>query len=220
MAIAVGDVWRFSLVQSLFGQMVVNTFALQIDAAPVVKTDAAFVDDLFADATGRFNAAGGLRQALRGAQTTEVLHERWEVIRVTAPTTQMFVRPVVTDTTGQYATTAETANIGASITRRGSLGGKRYRGRVAIAGIPVTGMAAGVFGATSFTDLSVFATFLRGGYTLADGTHLNMGYWSPLHTGKKAGVPVVYPALFVQTATSEVRKEVRVQRSRTVGRGS
>jgi hypothetical protein len=216
----VGDVWRFALIQRLFNQQVVNTFACQIDAAPAVKTETQFVDDLFADATGRFNSAGGMRQAFRGAQTTEVTHLRWEVIRVTQPTTQMFVRNIVTDPTGQDATTAETANISASITRRGTLGGKRHRGRIAVAGLPTSGIAAGVFTAPTTTDLGVIATFLRGGYTLADGTHFNMGYWSPAHEAMVNGQVTVYAPLFVLTATSVVQSTVRVQRSRTVGVGA
>jgi len=218
--IAVGDVWRFALIQKLFGQDVVNTFAMQVDFAPVAMTENDFVNAFFADATGRFNAAGGMRQKIRDAQSNEVTHVRWEAFRVTVPTTQMFVREIVTDPAGAYANTCETANLSASITRRGELGGKRQRGRIAVAGIPTVHIAAGAFVDAGIANLTAVADAIRGSHVLANGVSAILGYWSPQHTAIIRGVVRDYPPLFVRAASSKFQREVRVQRSRTLGVGS
>lgn len=215
----VGDIWTFSLRQSLFNQLVVNTFAMRAAQMPTAISETDFVNEFFTDASGIFNTAGNLRLTIRGAQSNEVRHVDWFVKRVTQPTTQTFIRVVTTNNLGAIASTCETANLALSIWRRGIEGGRRNQGRVAIAGIPTSEMSAGVFDQPAINDGNLIAANLGGAITTANNNRYEIGYFSPAHEGLNSGVAVQYPAKFTHVTTTRTQTTVRVQRSRTVGVG-
>lgn len=220
MAAAVGDVFRFALVQELFSQQVINTFAAQILVVPAGTTEAAWVATWFADATGYFNAAGGIRDFLRDIQTADVLHLKWQVQRVTPNPTQVFDVPIITSAAGAMAGNCETANVGVCVTRRGSQAGRRQKGRIAFAGGAQASQANGRWAAGYLTNVDAVGSSAIGVQTVAGGLNsVQMGYWVPAHTSIVNGVPVSYAALFVGCVSRTSRDTIRVQRSRTVGVG-
>ena len=153
-------------------------------------------------------------------QTQAVTHTIWTAQRVTAPLTNVYTRAVLTNTTGHDLGDCDTANVAVSITRYGSAPGRRNRGRIALAGIPVGDISLGKILPASQASYNNIGAAMTGIKTLVAGHAVEMGFWSPAHIGMVNGQPVNYPAQFVGTPSYVVRDTIRVQRSRTVGVGS
>lgn len=220
MAVTVGDVFAFALEQTLFGQQVINTFAIKVTAVPGATAEETWVDNWFLDATGYMNLAAGLRDKIVDAQASQVAHKQWLIRRVTPNPTQVFIRPIATNAVGGDAGDAETANIAGSITRKGLAAGRRQKGRVAIAGLPTTAYAAGKLNAPAISLNNSIGAAMRGLQTRAAGDAGVMGFWNPGGTRLVNGLPVIYLPQFTEVVTTTAQETVRVQRSRTVGVGS
>lgn len=221
MAVLSGDVFNFALRQVLFGQEVINTFAFRVIGAPVVADDVGYLAYLFEDATGWFNLTDNLRSEIAQNQTTQVTHTNWFVQRVNQNPTALYTFPIVTGAAGVLTGDCETANVTMSIERKGGGPGKRQRGRIALSGSPTDGMAAGLFSNNRLAEAAGIAAQMRGVQILApDWGSIEMGFWSPYHVDESKDPPKVYEAQFVACLTAQCRQTVRVQRSRTVGKGS
>lgn len=220
MAVSVGDVFAFALEQQLFGQQVINTFACKVTQTPGGVAESTWVDNWFADATGYFNTPVTIRPEILDMQTAEVTHVQWMVHRVQPNPTQVFLRALTTDVNGTMPGSCETGNISMSITRKGLAAGRRSKGRIAIAGIPISEYAGGVFGAGILSEGNDVGVLMCGLHTRVAGDQVEMGFWSPAHSAVVGGVTVNYPAQFVPCVTSQAQATVRVQRSRTIGVGS
>lgn len=218
--IILNDVFAFALHQRLFGQEVINTFALKVTQVVGDYTETEFIDLCFANATGKFNAAGQLRQLMLPLQADALTHEKWTAQRVQGVLSGVFERALSSNVTGTDLADCDTANVAGCISRRGAAPGRRNKGRIAIAGITVNAAAEGLLSAGWQSDAALLAVKLRGELEIEPGLTVTMGFWSPTHTGMVGGLPVVYPAQFVAVVDTTVRNTVRVQRSRTIGVGS
>lgn len=212
MAVAVNDIWKFALRQVLFGQEVINTFALKVTALGTATTETAFMSSLFTDTTGFFNQAGALRDVILDQQSNEVTHDSWIVERAYPNPTGVFTFALSDNVAGHINATCETANVSMSISRKALGLGRQYRGRIQLAGLPTTTYAAGVFGDNALADATAVSAKMIGEYSAAAPGTFQMGWY------------VYYPGpalnLFRNAITSTPKRTVRVQRSRTVGVGS
>ena len=146
-------------------------------------------------------------------------HYAWHGQRVTPNPSQFYARTIVTDTDGAKPATCETANLAMSVYRQGDQAGRRFRGRVAIAGIPTTDFAEGRFVQPTVDAGQLVGNQLIGVITLGPNLTARLGFWSPTHTGLVNGNLVVYPAQFVPCFSSGAKETVRTQRSRTINVG-
>jgi len=220
MANAVNDVWFAALEQSLYGQQMFNTFALQLTAIPGGSTEEQLVTSLFADATGTYNATANLRLSLLAMQSDDVRHVAWHLRRVSPNPTQPFVVPLSTNVNGTSINEADTANVAMCISRRGLAAGRRNRGRIAVAGIPSLEMIDGSWSNIPTAQANTLGQRLIGSVTNTDGYTWTRGFWTPAHQGIANGQVVNYAALYIACTAFTVSSTVRVQRSRTVGVGS
>jgi hypothetical protein len=218
--IAVGDVWTFALEQSLFGQQVINTFALRVTTVPANTTESAFITEMWETANAGFNGLNDIGNDIRQMQSTAVQHRNWHVKRVTNSPTNTFVVPVPGLPTGFLAGDCETGNVAMSVTRKGLSAGRRSRGRVAIAGIPTVDYSQGKFGADVLLNAVALSGDIAGIKQSTSGIVFEMGYWSPGKTEEVNGVTEITLPLFTYCVSAGPRDTVRVQRSRTVGVGT
>lgn len=210
--INVGDIWNFALNQSLFGQQVINTFALKVTAIGQVVQEEAWLQLLFNHVNGLFNQADNLRDEIAQQQTAEVTHVSWLAKRVNANPTGTFVMGLAPDTTGKLAGTAETSNVSMSIQRKGLGPGRANRGRIQIAGIPTANYAAGIFTPNTVAEAQGVWPRMIGSRVDVTFGEFDLG-WS--HLIKLTGVWI-----HTKAVTGKAMSTVRVQRSRTVGVGS
>lgn len=220
MAVAVGDIWTFALEMKLYQQQVYNTFAMQVTAVPGGTTEATFVDTWFSSGSYFNSTVANFLLAHKTCCSTDLAYVQWHVTRVNPNPTQPFIRTVTAGTTGSQLSPAGNANSAASISRVGSSAGRRYRGRIAVPGIPQLEQQSGKWASTTMTRLTVLGALIIGSATGATGFTSTLGYYSPAHTEIKNGQPVNLPALYVNAVNAVARDTVRVQRSRTVGVGS
>jgi hypothetical protein len=218
--IGVGDVWAFALEQSLFGQQVINTFALKVTATPPNITEAAFLNDAFANEDTGFNQDNDILSDFQNLQTNQVSYKNWIARRVTNVLTNSFVFPVPNAPVGLKAGDCETANLALSIYRKGLLAGRRSRGRIAVAGLPTTSMAAGKWDAATLISGTALAGDIAGIKVNGIGVTFELGYWSPGREYEEDGETVIVLPLFTYAVNAGPQETVRVQRSRTVGVGT
>jgi hypothetical protein len=218
--IAVGDVWAFALEQSLFGQQVVNTFALRITATPPNLSEGTFLDERFANNNLGFNDPNDILGDFKNLQTSQVEYRNWRAKRVTGVLTNEFVFPLAAPSAGFKPGDCETANTALSIARKGLLAGRRSRGRIAVAGLPTTSMAAGKWDGDTLNSATSLAGDIAGIKTTPGGVSYEMGYWSPGKEEVVDGVIVITLPLFTFCVNALPKDTVRVQRSRTVGVGT
>jgi len=215
------DTWIFALHQRLFGQEVVNTFALDVDEGAAANvTEQQFLDDCFAPVTGYFNQAGNLRLNIASIQSPQVAHTKWSAKRIRGVITTTFEYAIDNATAGTRPGDCETANIAMSISRKGQPPGRRFRGRIAVAGVPTADYAAGVFGASVLDLASFIVPEMVGTHTPSPGINVALGFYTGPHFGFVNLIPTNYIGLWVPCVTGAARNTVRVQRSRTVGVGS
>lgn len=217
--IAVGDVWTMALEMKLYGQQVYNTFALQLTAVPAATSEATFVDALFLAGAPFNDPTANLMFKHRQATSIDLNYVGWHVARVNPNPTQPFYRATASATYGAQATTAGSANTAGCISRVGSSAGRRYRGRIAVPGIPTNQYASGVLTTAEVNLLQTLGNSIVGSGSVVGGYTYTLGYWSPQHTVVKNNQPIVLPALYVNAVTATARTTVRVQRSRTIGVG-
>lgn len=220
MAVAVGDVFKFALEQRLFGQQIINTFALKVLAVPADTTELVFMNTLWLNDDGYFNSAGQLRKTILSIQSPFVSHLQWIVSRVTPNPTLATTYPLVDDVLGTLGDSVNTANTAMAIIRKGLNAGRRNRGRIAIAGIDDEYSVDGKWSNLRVADGNTIGAKMVGTFTPVAGYSFTMGFWSPLHTGKVQNVNVNYPAQYVACVSAQAKATVRVQRSRTVGVGA
>jgi hypothetical protein len=221
MAVVAEDVWAFALEGSLFGQQIVNTFALRIVSAPAGTTETAFMDQQFATADLNFNDANDIVNDIRQLQTGQVQLRNWHVKRVEGELSNTFVIPVPGQPAGLGAGDCETGNLALSVERKGLAAGRRSRGRIAVAGLPTTAMAEGRWGAATITSGQALLGDMIGVKQNSQGVIFEMGFFSPAHeVRRKDGTLVLYPRQFTACHAGSVKGTVRVQRSRTVGVGT
>jgi hypothetical protein len=219
--ITTNDTWVFALHQRLFGQEVINTFALDISAVPAAEiSEVQFVSNLFDPVNGYFNLGGNLRLNIASIQSPQVTHEKWTTKRVRGVLTTTFEVPLEQGSVGSRAGDAETANLAMSISRKAVYVGRRWRGRIAVAGVPTTDYAAGKFSAVIVDLASFIVPEMVGSHSSQAGLTFDLGFYTPNHNGFNNLIPFFYPALWVPCVTGAPRETVRVQRSRTVGVGS
>jgi hypothetical protein len=218
--ISVGDVWTFALEQALFGQQIINTFALRVTTVPANTTESAFITELWETADQGFNDGNNIANDIRQMQSIQVGHRNWHVKRVTNVLSNTFVIPVPGQPTGLLNGDCETANVALSVTRKGLGAGRRSRGRVAIAGITTLNYAAGKFGSDILINAVSLSGDIAGIKSSPSGIVYEMGYWSPGSTKVVDGVTVITLPLFTYCVSAGPRDTVRVQRSRTVGVGT
>jgi len=217
--IAVGDIWTFNLESKLFGQQVYNTHALQLTVVPPNTTETQFVDALFAQGAPFNDPTANILNRYRAATSIDVTYVGWHVARVQPLPTQPYSRLCAGATYGVQTGTAGTANVAGSISRTGSSAGRRYRGRIALAGIPESAHVQGIWQAAQLTLMNNLGSSLIGSQSIAGGFSFTLGYWSPAHTEIRNGVPVQLPPLYVNAVAAAAKTTVRVQRSRTIGVG-
>jgi len=215
--IAVGDVYRFALEQQALGNQIVNTFAFRVKENPVPISVDGFL-------TGLFDGAGAemavrLSAPIGNLQNQIVSHLRWRVQKV-SPVPEA-VREYFPNTTGILENEVDTLNIAACITRFGAGAGRRQRGRIAIGGLDESLYKDGRFSIATMIALNTFKPNLYIDVVAPLSVYtLEMGFWSPAHTGTVDGEPVSYAAQFVPCVGAVVRETVRTQRSRTLEVGS
>jgi hypothetical protein len=215
------DTWTFALHQRLFGQTVINTFAMDVNApAQQNVSEQTFINDCFAPVTGYFNQAGNLRLNIASIQSPQMEHVKWTAKRVRGVLTTTFEIGIDNAAAGTRAGDAETANLAMSIARKGTSPERRDRGRIAVAGVPTADYAAGVFGAVILGLAETIVDEMIGMHTPSPGINVQLGFWSGAHVGLVNGAVTVYEDLWVPCFSGAVRSTVRVQRSRTVGVGS
>jgi hypothetical protein len=218
--IAVGDVWNFALEQTLFGQVVINTFALKVTSTSGTVSETNFMANAWRNFDAFFTGTTSLSAKIRALQTNQVVHRAWHVQRVAGILSASFVHPFEADTTGEGQGDAETANVALSIERKGLAAGRRSRGRIAIAGSPTTEMAQGRFSSPHLITANDVAAKMIGTGATSDLTQFQLGFWSPLHTVTQGTVTTTYAAQFTHCIVATPKSTVRVQRSRTVDVGS
>lgn len=220
MAIQEGDVFRFALRQTLFGQTIINTFALRVEVTGTTDLELPYMAGLFEDGTGFFNLEDRLRDEIAQQQTNQVTHNEWQVQRVNRDPTALYLWPVLTNNVGTFTGDCETGNIGMSIERKGRGPGRRQRGRIALTGLATTKYSSGVFNTEALAEAAGVAQQLQGAIDLgAELGTIAMGYWAPASVTIKDEVVIENPAQFVRCYSAQCKREVRVQRSRTVGKG-
>jgi len=219
MPVTASMVYAASLHQRIFGQEVVNTFAFRVENVGTQTDEAAFLEAIFGDDTGLLNVVAGVRTLLTFTQTPQVTHEKWRVNRVYPDLSQPYDFPILTRNVGVIPGDCETANVAMCVSRRGAGGGRNQVGRVAFAGQPASFRSEG-----KWTQLAINAGNLAGAqmvgtrnWGVAIGT-VHLGFYVGKKKGKD-GAPDT-PGHFVPCVTATARPEVRVQRSRTVNRGS
>jgi hypothetical protein len=220
MALAIGDVWAFSLEQSLFGQQIINTFALRITAVPVGTAEGFFLGERFGDPATGFNGQNDILEDFKNLQTGQVAYRKWNVRRVQGVLSNVFEFPLQGGTVGSKPGDCETANIALSLQRKGILAGRRSRGRIAVAGLPTTSMAEGKWNEEVLISATALAGDILGVKTNAQGVTFEMGFWSPGGTKEVNGQTVITLPLFTPVVSAVPQPTVRVQRSRTLGVGS
>jgi hypothetical protein len=218
------DVWAFALEQELFGQQIINTFALKITAAPVNLTEVSFMSAQWGNVGVGFNDLNGLFGGFQQLQTGQVKYVAWHVRRVVGELTNNFVFPITNGGAAIFGLKpgdCETANVALSIERKGLAAGRRSRGRIAVAGLPTTSMAGGRWDASTLVSGTGLAEDLVGQKVTSQEVTLEMGFWSPEHEQKSAeGVVTILPSQFTFAVSATPKDTVRVQRSRTVSVGS
>jgi len=219
MAVEVSDVFYFALESELFGQQVFNTFACRVATVPPATSEEDWVNNWFNWTTGWFSGAGSIVGELRSLMSGDVTLKRWHVRRVTPNPNQPVVLDAPAGLTGDNAGSCETSNTALSITRKGVLAGRRYKGRIAVAGLPQEVMINGFWDAPTITAAGLAGVSLTGLKTRVAGDAVRMGFWSPQHISKRKSGNVLLTPLFVETNTYTVQRTIRVQRSRTVGVG-
>lgn len=219
MPIASGDVWAFALEQKLFGQQIINTFAMKLGAVPVNDSIEAFLNSIFGNNDDSLNAEGDLRDTIRALQSDQVTHVGWLVKRLLPVETATFVIGLTERLTGAIASDCETANVAMAIGRKGELPGRRHRGRIAIAGIPTTSYAAGVFNAAAVAAGNLVGAQMSGFRNRAGQAQYNHGFVVPSRKNPNPALPRSTPR-FEEVVAFKAQSTVRVQRSRTVGVGS
>src|SRR6266568_544525 len=217
--IAAGDVWTFNLEQRLYGQQIYNTFALQLTAVPAATSEASFVDALFLAGNPFNDPTANLLNKHRACCSIDVNYIGWHVTRVTPNPTQPFFRACAGATYGSQPGTAQTANVSGCISRVGSTAGRRYRGRIAVAGGDSVHRASGVWDGAQVNFLQTLGNSAVGNGSVVGGYSYTLGYWSPSHQSISHGQVITLPALYVNAVTATARTTVRVQRSRTIGVG-
>lgn len=218
--VGVGDVWRFSLVQRLFGQIMVNTFALRVEALSIPVEENDWVNTLWGGATSAINTR--FSDMLAPMQTEQVEYLRWDVQRVDPNPTATWTVAKTGTLTGIREGNAQTANVAISITRKGAGPGKRERGRIAVGGIAAESYENGELGIIHYNVVNAVHYRMTGQLTGAgDAYTVSFGFWSPQHTALVGNPPVAvtYPPKYTPCVSSVLRTTMRVQRSRTVNVG-
>lgn len=219
MPVQVGQVFNAALHQKLFGQEIINTMAIRVETVGTNTDEPSWLNAIFGDDTGVFNAVASLRALLTFTQTSEVEHTKWRVSRVIPSPSQPYDFPILTRNTGTLGGTCETANIAMCISRRGAQGGRSNVGRVAFAGQPALFRAAGKWTVFAVNVGGIAASAIVGRHDLGAAIGiLSYGFYVGERKAK-AGKPFK-AAHYVECVTGTARDTVRVQRSRTVGVGS
>jgi len=210
-------VYRMALVQRMFGQEIVNTFAFRVESTTEPRDEQTFLSSLFNSTDGTYTTE--IAYPLTELQDERIGVVRWDVQKVFPTVGAVYQFPLTQ--IGQIDSVPETANTAVCITRFGGEGGRRQRGRVAIAGMPDGSFNEGKVTTITKGLLDVWAACLHLNYSAPLGIFvLSTGFWSPEHEGIVGGQPVTYEAQYVKCIGHVVRDTVRVQRSRTVGVGS
>lgn len=219
MPVTSSQVFAFALHQRIFQQEVINTFAFRVLVPGTTTDEPAYLAGIFANGTGILNGVIGPRSLLTFTQTGEVAHEKWRVNRVYPDLSQPYDFPLTTNAAGVLAGTCETANLAFCVARRGAGGGRSQVGRVAFAGQPSSARSEGKWNAVAIAAGQVAGEAIVGtrDWGAALGT-VELGYW--VGPKKATDTNPAVPGHFVACVTATARDTVRVQRSRTVGRGS
>jgi len=211
------DVYRFALVQKLFDQQIVNTFAFKVESTTEPRDEQTFLSSLFNSTDGTYTTE--ISSPLAALQMPAMEHVRWEVQKVSPVLGAAYQFPL--GTAGSLGENSMLTNVACCITRFGGEGGRRQRGRIAVAGAPEGSYFNGFVTTIYQGLLDVWAPALHLNYAAPLGIFtLSTGFWSPEHEGMVGNVPVTYEAQYVKCIGHVVRSTARVQRSRTVGVGS
>jgi hypothetical protein len=205
-----------ALVQRVFDQTLINTFAFKIESMPSPQDEQTFLSSLFNGVDGTYTTAFSV--PIRNYQTSDVRHVKWQVQKVSPTPSQVYEFAI--DEPGAAEGSLTTVNIATCITRMGSGAGRRQKGRIAIGGAADLWYSAGKLTALALIAMNTFKPNLYLNYAAPLGLFsLSTGFWSPAHVGEANGQPVNYPAQYVRCVAATVRDTVRVQRSRTIGVG-
>jgi hypothetical protein len=204
---AFNDILRLRIHARLHGGEVINVLH--------------FVDDLGAAGDNSQQLANDFRTnmdtTLRGRATGDMTFEFIEVVKIVpygeGPTLSLWPA----NTVGTVVGTAPTGSIAEVVTLYTAKVGRRYRGRMYLAGIVGSGMSAGSFVTTQSNRTQAFITALLGRYVaIPGGGQFRLGIWSRLNAGPDPPWPT---SAFTRVTSATVRTVIRNQRRRQLGVG-
>lgn len=192
---------------TLFDQRVLNTYHYFCITGPTVATDRYTI---YGEMMDWIELAGGLKETFLDMVSDQLTLDSVR-IQFRSPGRLMYKRFPVGQA-GSLTGDANTANIGASIERRGGEALRTNIGRLAIAGIPSASIVAGKITAPALVLLGDHATVVQQDATLTSGAAFSPCLWSE----QPGGADPIFQTFIFDAAPQTT---ARTQRRRTVGLG-
>lgn len=201
--LVLNDLVRVAVVQKLHGQQVVNVLGYKVSVVGGTGNGYSQLNTVL-------NATGSVVPAMRDNQSNEVTYDKLELQKVAPVPISEVTTFTYTSISGNIAGNSLPSYCAAVITKRTGFAGRAFRGRMFLAGIPVTNELDSQLTAAAVTALLPLGTLLTSTLTDSGWTFIPQllsrnpisGAWS----GKEINGAVV-------------RAILRAQRRREVGVG-
>lgn len=205
--VQLSDLVEVVFESTLFEQRVLNTYHYICIAEPAVPTDRYAI---YTEMVNWIQIAGGLQETFLDMVSDQLTLDSIR-IQFRAPERFMYQRFTV-NLPGNLTGDANTANIGASIERRGGEALRTNIGRLAVAGIPSASIVAGKITAPALVLLGDHAEVITQDAVLTGSAEFSPCLW----TEQPNGAPPIFQTYIYDAAPMTT---ARTQRRRTVGLG-